>query len=141
MKKLAVVFWTSSGNTELMADAIVEGAKHVQADVVKISAALFNPGSANEYDAFALGCPAMSDELLDEYVFEPMFQAILPQLKTIKFSLFGSYGWGDGEWMRRWEQMCIDNGAIPLQPGIIANYAPNENDLIKLQNLGKNLVV
>lgn len=140
MKKLAVVFWTSSGNTEIMADAIVEGAKNVQADVVKIPAALFNISSANEYDALAFGCPAMGDEQLDEYEFEPMFQAILPHLNTIKFSLFGSYGWGDGEWMRRWEQKCIDNGAIPLQTGIIANYTPNENDLIELRNLGKNLV-
>lgn len=140
MKKLAVVFWTSSGNTEIMADAIIEGAKLVHADVVKIPAALFNLSNANEYDAIAFGCPAMGDELLDEYEFEPMFQAILPQLKTIKFSLFGSYGWGDGEWMRRWEQVCIENGAIPLQSGIIANYTPNEHDLNELQNLGKNLV-
>lgn len=140
MKKLAVVFWTSSGNTELMADAIVDGAKQVNAEVVKIQASQFNTSIANEYDAIAFGCPAMGDELLDEYEFEPMFDSVLPLLITKRFSLFGSYGWGDGEWMRRWEEVCVENGAIPLQSGIIASYTPDESVLSELRLLGKNLV-
>lgn len=140
MKKLAVVFWTSSGNTELMADAIVDGAKQVNAEVVKVQASEFNVSSANEYDSFAFGCPAMGDELLDEYEFKPMFDSLLPLLTTKRFSLFGSYGWGDGEWMRRWEESCVENGAIPFQSGIIAHYSPDESVLSELRLLGKNLV-
>jgi flavodoxin short chain len=140
MKKLAVVFWTSTGNTELMADAIVEGAKQLSAEVVKIQASQFNMSIANEYDSIAFGCSAMGDEILDEYEFEPMFRSVLPLLNTKQFSLFGSYGWGDGEWMRRWENLCIENSAIPLQAGIIASYTPDESVLSELKQLGKNLV-
>jgi flavodoxin I len=140
MKKLAVVFWTSSGNTEMMADAIVDGAKQANAEVVKIQASQFNLSIANEFDSIAFGCPAMGDELLDEYEFEPMFDSVLPLLLTKPFSLFGSYGWGDGEWMRRWEEVCVENGAIPTQAAIIANYTPDETVLAELRLLGKNLV-
>jgi len=140
MKKLAVVFWTSSGNTELMADAIVDGAKEANAEVDKIQALQFNMSIASEYDSIAFGCPAMGDEILEEYEFEPMFRSVLPLLTTKRFSLFGSYGWGDGEWMRQWEEVCVENGAIPLQSGIIASYSPDESVLLELKQLGKNLV-
>jgi len=140
MKKLAIVYWTNSGNTEIMADAIADGAKEANVEVVKIQASQFNMSIANEFDSIALGCPAMGDEILEEYEFEPMFQSVLPLLITKRFSLFGSYGWGDGEWMKRWEEVCVENGAIPLQTGIIASYAPDESVLLELKQLGKNLV-
>ncbi len=140
MKKLAVVFWTSSGNTETMADAIVEGAKEVNAEAVKIPASKFNVSAVEKYDVIAFGCPAMGDELLEEYEFEPMFQSVLPQLITKPFCLFGSYGWGDGEWMRSWEEICAENGATPCHASIIVNYVPDVSAIEALKQLGKNLV-
>lgn len=140
MKKLAVVFWTSSGNTEVMADAIIEGAKQAGAIVDKIPANKFGVDDINKYDSLAFGCSAMGDEILDEYEFEPMFQAVLPHLSTKKFALFGSYGWGTGEWMRSWETRCQENNAIPFLPSIIANYTPDESVIVELEELGKKLV-
>lgn len=139
MHKLAVVYWTSSGNTETMADAIIEGAKLTGAIVDKIPANKFTPIELDKFDSIAFGCPAMGDELLDEYEFEPMFQSVLPHLTSKRFVLFGSYGWGTGEWMRTWETICNENGAIPSFPSIIANYAPDDSVIEELKELGKNL--
>ncbi len=139
MHKLAVVYWTSSGNTETMADAISEGATQAGSIVEKIPANKFSVDDLDKYDSFAFGCPAMGDELLDEYEFEPMFQAVLPHLVSRRFVLFGSYGWGTGEWMRTWETICQENGAIPFLPSIIANYAPDESVIEELKELGRNL--
>ncbi|HET6785570.1 MAG TPA: flavodoxin domain-containing protein [Erysipelotrichaceae bacterium] len=139
MHKLAVVYWTSSGNTETMADAIIEGAKLTGAIVDKIPANKFTPIELDKFDSIAFGCPAMGDELLDEYEFEPMFQSVLPHLTSKRFALFGSYGWGTGEWMRTWETICNENGATPSFPSIIANYAPDDSVIEELKELGKNL--
>jgi flavodoxin short chain len=139
MHKLAVVYWTSSGNTEAMADAIIDGATQNGAKVDKIPANKFNVEDLNSYDSFAFGCPAMGDELLDEYEFEPMFQAVLPHLPSKRFVLFGSYGWGTGEWMRTWESICKENGAFPFLNSIIANYVPDNQIIEELKELGKNL--
>lgn len=141
MHKLAVVYWTSSGNTETMADAIIDGAKRSGASVDKIPANKFTVNEINQYDSLAFGCPAMGDELLDEYEFEPMFQAVLPHLTSKRFALFGSFGWGTGEWMRTWEMICNENGAIPSFPSIIANYAPDDSTIEELKELGKNLTI
>jgi len=140
MHKLAVVYWTSSGNTETMADAIIEGAKQVGALVEKIPANKFSVENIDSFDAFAFGCPAMGDELLDEYEFEPMFQSVLPKLVSKRFVLFGSYGWGTGEWMNTWETVCQEQGAFPFLPSIIANYAPDESMIAELNELGKKIV-
>ena len=141
MHKLAVVYWTSSGNTETMADAIIEGAKQTGAIVEKIPANKFSVNELDKYDSIAFGCPAMGDELLEEYEFEPMFQTVLPHLTSKRFVLFGSYGWGTGEWMRTWETICHENGAIPSFPSIIANYVPDESVIGELKELGKNLTI
>ena len=140
MKKLAVIFWTSTGNTEIMADAIIDGAKLSNGDVVKIPASLFDVNTVNEYNALAFGCPAMGEEQLDEYEFEPMFNAVLPLLQAKPIVLFGSYGWGDGEWMRQWEERCVTNGVTPIKT-IIANYSPDDSVISELQEVGKSLVL
>lgn len=139
MSKTAVIFWTSSGNTEIMADAIIEGLNNIGSEGIKISASQFDINTISEFDSFAFGCPAMGDEQLDEYEFEPMFKSVLPLLNGKKALLFGSYGWGDGEWMRKWEETCINNGIIPVQT-IIANYAPDESVIELLQEASKALV-
>lgn len=139
MSKIAVVYWTSTGNTEIMADAVMDGAKSAGIEGVKIPASQFNINTVSEFDAFAFGCPAMGDEQLDEYEFEPMFNSVLPLLVGKPIVLFGSYGWGDGEWMRRWEENCSNNGIIPAQT-IIANYTPDDSVIESLKLVAKTLI-
>ena len=100
--KIAVVYWSSTGNTEAMAQAVVEGAKHAGAEAELFTAAEFDAGKLDEFDAVAFGCPAMGSEVLEEMEFQPMFDACKNCLGGKAVALFGSYGWGDGEWMRGW---------------------------------------
>lgn len=138
MSKIAVIYWTSTGNTEIMADAIISGTKSTDIEGVKIPASQFDINTVSEYDAFAFGCPAMGDEQLDEYEFEPMFNSILPLIIGKPVILFGSYGWGDGEWMRRWEETCVSNGIIPIKT-FIANYSPDESMIENLSRVSELL--
>lgn len=133
--KTAVIYWSGTGNTEAMANAVAEGA-----GVEALSVSIFS-GSIDEYDAIAFGCPAMGSEVLEESEFEPYFSAIESKLSGKKVALFGSYGWGDGEWMRSWEDRVKENGAILVNgEGVIANEAPSDDDLEKCKALGKALV-
>lgn len=106
MSKIAVVFWSGTGNTEAMADAVVEGIEAAGAECSKFSASDFNGGMVNDFDAIAFGCPSMGSEQLEDSEFEPMFNDCEANLKGKKIALFGSYGWGDGEWMRNWQATC-----------------------------------
>ena len=139
MSKVAVVYWSSTGNTEAMADAVVEGAKEKGADVTLYECADFRPEMVGEYDAIAFGCPAMGDEVLEEDEFEPMFDGCKAELKDKKIALFGSYGWGDGEWMRNWEEQCIADGAVMAGEGVICNEAPDDTATEQCVALGKAL--
>ena len=96
MSKIAVVYWSGTGNTEAMANAVLEGAKGKGADAVLFTSAEFDDSMLDAYDAVAFGCPAMGDEVLEESEFEPMFSSCEPKLSGKKIALFGSYGWGDG---------------------------------------------
>ena len=106
MSKVAVVYWSGTGNTEAMAYAVEEGAKDKGAEVFFIQAADFSADQVSAYDAIAFGCPAMGDEVLEESEFDPMFTDVEAALSGKKVALFGSYGWGDGQWMRDWEDRC-----------------------------------
>jgi len=136
MSKIAVIFWTSTGNTEVMADAVMESLKGADIEGIKIPASQFDINTVSDYDAFAFGCPAMGDEQLDEYEFEPMFKSVLPLIAGKPVVLFGSYGWGDGEWMRKWEETCINNGVIPLKT-YIANYTPDDSTIENLTKVSE----
>ena len=94
--KTAVIYWSATGNTEAMANAVAAGA-----GVEAVTVSDFS-GDIKEYAALALGCPAMGDEVLEESEFEPFFASIEGELSGKKVLLFGSYGWGDGQWMRDW---------------------------------------
>ena len=100
MRKIAVVYWSGTGNTEAMANAVAEGAKDNGADVTLFAAGEFSGSMVADFDAIAFGCPSMGVEQLEESEFEPMFQDCEGKLKEKPIALFGSYGWGDGEWMR-----------------------------------------
>ncbi len=129
--KTAVIYWSGTGNTEAMAKAIAEGAG---ADIFTVSE--FG-GSVSDYDVIAFGCPAMGAEVLEEEEFEPFFTSVEGSLSGKKVILFGSYGWGDGEWMRNWEERTKATGAeIVDGAGVMVNETPSDDDLAKLKELG-----
>ena len=134
MSKVAVVYYSGSGNTEAMADVIVNA---LGAD--KIEAEAFGAAKVADYDAIAFGCPAMGDEVLEESEFDPMFSDVEKDLSGKKIGLFGSYGWGDGQWMRDWEERCRAAGAELAAESVIANDAPGDEETGQCRNLGAAL--
>ena len=140
MSKIAVVYWSGTGNTEEMAKHIAEGAKVSGAEVTSFTASDFSVDLADSFDAIAFGCPSMGAEVLEESEFQPMWDSVLPKLKDKKIALFGSYGWGDGEWMRNWEEDCIKVGASVACDFVICNEAPDDEAKAACGALGKVLV-
>lgn len=140
MSKIAVVYWSGTGNTEAMANAVSEGAKEKGADVELLTATEFDESMVDSFDAIAFGCPSMGSEQLEDSEFEPMFIACEPKLKGKKIALFGSYGWGDGEWMRNWEDTCNADGAVLVCESVICNDAPDDDALENCKALGASLV-
>ena len=136
MSKNAVVFWSGTGNTEQMAYAVMEGIKVKAAEAALFAASEFDASMVNQYDAIAFGCPAMGAEVLEETEFQPMWDACEGALGGKKVALFGSYGWGDGEWMRSWEDACGSAGAVLVCESVICNEAPNEEALEACRALG-----
>lgn len=137
--KIAVVYWSGTGNTEAMANAVENGAKSAGADVSLLTSSEFNSGALAEYDAVAFGCPSMGAEQLEENEFEPMFAECEGSLNGKKIALFGSYGWGGGEWMREWEGRCVSDGAVFASESVICNEAPDDDVLEQCASLGKAL--
>lgn len=135
--RIAVLYWSGTGNTEAMARAVAEGAQGAQVQLVRC--ADWNDELLDTCDAFAFGCPAMGAEQLEESVFEPLFTRCEPALKGKKVALFGSYGWGGGEWMRAWEERCVRCGAELVADGVIAQDAPDEEALAQCRSLGAAL--
>ena len=131
--KIAVIYWSGTGNTEAMASAVAEGAGAELYSVSQFS------GDVTEYDRLAFGCPAMGAENLEEGEFEPFFEGIESKLSGKKVALFGSYGWGDGEWMRNWEEQCLADGAVLACEFAICNEAPDAEAEIACMELGKSL--
>ena len=139
MSKVAVVFWSQTGNTEAMANAVAEGATGAGADAVLINASDFSADAAAEYDAIAFGCPSMGVEVLEEAEFQPMWDEVKGSLAGKKIALFGSYGWGDGEWMRNWSDDADQAGAIQVADYVICNDAPDEEAAAACERLGSFL--
>ena len=131
--KVAVIYWSGTGNTEQMAQAIAEGAG---ADLFAVSD--FS-GKLDAYDRVAFGCSAMGDEVLEESEFEPFFAEVEGELSGKTIALFGSYGWGDGEWMRSWEGSCVQGGAILAAASVICQEAPDEEADAACKALGRAL--
>ena len=138
--KIAVVYWSSTGNTESMAQAVVEGAKKAGAKTELFTAAEFDGDKMDGFDAVAFGCPAMGAEELEDTEFAPMFEGCEGKLSGKKIALFGSYGWGDGEWMRTWEETCQSKGANLLCDSVICQETPDEAALDACRKLGEALV-
>lgn len=139
MSKIGIIYWSGTGNTALMADAITEGVRSAGGEVVKLQAGEFD-GNLADYTAIAFGCPSMGMEQLEESEFEPMFAAVEGKLSGKNIALFGSYGWGDGQWMRDWCDRCTAAGAILHDPdGLICNDRPDAATLDKCAALGTAL--
>ena len=139
MSKVAVIYWSGTGNTAVMADAVEAGAKAAGAEVSVFGPSDFTSAKMGGFDGFAFGCPAMGAEVLEETEFDPMFTAIEGFLSGKKIALFGSYGWGDGQWMRDWEDRCRANGANLVTESVICNNEPDETALEACRNLGAAL--
>ena len=137
--KTAVIYWSGTGNTEAMARAVAEGMTAAGAEAVLLTPAEVAPGDLNAYAAIAFGCPAMGAEVLEESEFQPMFDACKPHLQGKKIALFGSYGWGDGEWMRTWEEDCVAAGAVLACDSVICQDEPDGDALASCDALGKAL--
>lgn len=139
MSKVAVVFWSATGNTAAMAQAVGDAAAAAGAEVTYLGPGEFSSSKLAEYDAVAFGCPAMGAEVLEEEEFEPMFTELEGSLKDKKIGLFGSYGWGDGQWMRDWQDRATAAGAYLVMDGVMANYAPDADAIEKCADLGRSL--
>ncbi len=139
MSKVAVVYWSGTGNTEEMANAVAEGAKGAGCQVCLAPAAQFSADRMDEFDAVAFGCPAMGAEELEEGEFDPLFQDCRSKLSGKRIALFGSYGWGDGEWMRTWEETCQGDGAKLACESVICQETPDEEALDACRKLGASL--
>ena len=134
MNKVAVVYWSGTGNTQAMAEAVANaaGAELFTADA-------FSGEKLDAYDAIGFGCPSMGSEQLEESEFEPMFEGCKSHLNGKKVALFGSYGWGDGEWMRNWEAECLSLGANMVCECVICQETPDDEALAACEALGRAL--
>lgn len=140
MSKLAVIYWSGTGNTEAMAMAVGEGAKAAGAEVSVLTVSEISAAQAAQYDVLALGCPAMGAEVLEEVEFEPFFTELEGSLSGRKTALFGSYGWGDGQWMRDWCDRARAAGAVLCgAEGLMLNEAPDDAGLDACRALGASL--
>ena len=135
MKK-AVIYWSGTGNTAAMASAIAAG----MGEGTELYSVDQFTGDIAEYDKIAFGCPAMGDEVLEEGEFDPFFSSIEGKLGGKKVALFGSYGWGDGQWMRDWaDRMTAAGATIVNGEGVICQEAPDDAALDACKDLGKQL--
>ncbi len=138
MSKVAVVFWSGTGNTETMAGAVETGALDAGAEVEVVGLDDFTSAKVAEFDAIAFGCPSMGDEVLEEGEFEPMWEGVKDSLTGKKVVMFGSYDWGDGEWMRNWVAEAEELGANVLG-SVICNLEPDDEGLENCKQLGAKL--
>ena len=134
--KAAIVYWSSTGNTEAMANAVAEGAKAAGAEVDVMTVTEFSADKAAEYDAVALGCPAMGAEELEDTEFLPVYEECKGALASKKVALFGSYGWGGGEWMKIWENDCFTGAPVKACESVISEEAPSDDVLAQCKELG-----
>jgi len=138
---VSVVYWSGTGNTEAMANAVAEGITEAGGEAKLIPVSEANVDELATESAFALGCPSMGVEVLEEEEMEPFVEALEGKVGGKNILLFGSYGWGDGEWMRNWVERMKNAGAFMVEEeGIIANDAPDDETIEACKAGGKALV-
>ncbi|MFI3251905.1 MAG: flavodoxin domain-containing protein [bacterium] len=134
--KVAVVFWSGTGNTEEMAKLVAQGVESNGNTAELVSCDKFNKSLVGNFDAFAFGCPSMGAEELEDGEFLPMWEDVKSELNGKNVVLFGSYGWGDGEWMETWKSEC---GSMNLLGDFICCGAASGDDETSCVELGKLL--
>ncbi|BFK08956.1 flavodoxin [Faecalimonas umbilicata] len=140
MDKIYVVYWSQTGNTEAMAEAVARGIRSEGKESAVVEVGSISPEELKEEAVFALGCPAMGAEVLEESEMEPFVETLEAFVKGKTVGLFGSYGWGDGEWMRDWEARMQQAGANVIGgEGVICQETPDQEALERCEELGKNL--
>lgn len=140
MSKIQVIYWSQTGNTEAMADAVANGIKAAGKEAEVLTVADASIEQLKDADAFALGCPAMGAEVLEETEMEPFVADVEGIASGKKIALFGSYGWGDGEWMKDWVERMKGAGATVIgEEGVICQEAPDDAAVAACENLGKEL--
>ncbi len=141
MKNVAVVYWSGTGNTEAMAEAIAEGAKGAGADVVTTTVGNADVAMVKSADIIILGCPSMGAEVLEETEMEPFVASLdATDVAGKPMGLFGSYDWGDGHWMQEWVERMKELGAVVDGEGLITRLAPDDAALAACRELGARLV-
>ena len=138
MSKTAIVYWTGTGNTLQMAEAVASGARSAGASADLFNCSEFNGSMVSSYDSIAFGCPAMGAEVLEEMEFQPMFDSCEAAINGKKIALFGSYGWGSGEWMNNWEETCRGDGA-KIVGTVICCGTPDDSAIADCTALGTAL--
>lgn len=139
MSKIVIVYWTGSGNTEAMAHAVEEGAQNAGAEVSLNFVSDISADEASSFDHIALGCPAMGNEQLEEYEFEPFFEELLPQLQGKKVVIFGSYSWNEGDWIQLWKDRLNEAGVELVAEPVKAYSYPEDDVLEACKALGESL--
>ncbi len=140
MSKIVVAYYSATGNCQAMAEEIAKGAQAAGAEVDLVNIDQTSADEVSGYDVIALGCSSYGDEVLEEYEFQPFYDELEPALDGKKVALFGSYDWGNGEWMKDWEDNARNAGAqLVNDEGLIANLYPNEEALAKCFALGEAL--
>lgn len=135
-----VVYWSGTGNTRAMAGAVAEGIRSAGAEPILMEVADADVAVLVSEVVFALGCPSMGAEQLEETEMEPFVESLEPFVSGKKILLFGSYGWGDGEWMRDWAERMRNAGAVLIRDeGVITNESPDEEALEECRAAGKEL--
>ena len=140
MKEIMVAYWSGTGNTAAMATILGKGIQDGGATAKVVSVEDIKADDLKDYPVFALGCPSMGNETLEETVMEDFVTEVESFASGKKIGLFGSYGWGDGEWMRNWVEQMTGAGAEMIEAeGIIANEAPDADAQAACEAAGKAL--
>ena len=140
MDKIYVVYWSQSGNTESMANAVGEGITEAGKEAVVVNVSDISADELAQVNVFAMGCPAMGAEVLEESEMEPFVEELESKVSGKTIGLFGSYGWGDGEWMRDWTDRMTNQGATVVDgEGVICQDAPDDDVIEKCKELGRKL--
>jgi flavodoxin short chain len=139
MAKVGIIYWSGTGNTEKMAELIAKGAADAGADVVSKNVAAASDSEVDGYDVVVLGSPSMGTEVVEESEMEPFVASITAKLKGKRVALFGSFGWGDGEWMRTWSAQLKDAGANLLDDGLMAHETPEGESIDECVAYGKRI--
>ena len=140
MQKVMIVYWSGTGNTETMAGFVADGVREAGAEAEVLAVNEITADALAEHAAFALGCPSMGAEQLEESEMEPFMNQLDSLISGRQIGLFGSYGWGNQEWLRDWEERVRADGATVVNgEGVAANGEPDEDAIEGLKKLGAAL--